>query len=239
MTLDPVAVATEWARHLPREFARDLAAALRGGAVALRVLEERVAQPISTAAVRIGFVLVKQGDAALAAGVLTGQLDARADQPQVTPVWTGPESGVGRGRLTLAVVADLIDEAQHELLLVSYATAPGERLRQALHAAGSRGVRITLLLERSADNPSFHGHGDPFPGLPARRLTWPQTARPVGASMHAKVLVVDRRIALVGSANVTGYALERNLECGLLVRGGQVPELLAEHLLTATALEPV
>lgn len=49
--------------------------------------------------------------------------------------------------------------------------------------------------------------------------------------MHAKVLVVDRRVALVGSANLTGYGLERNLECGLLVRGGLVPAALAEHLL--------
>ncbi len=55
--------------------------------------------------------------------------------------------------------------------------------------------------------------------------------------MHAKILVVDRRVALVGSANLTGYGLERNLECGLLVRGGPVPRLLVEHLLTARGLE--
>ncbi len=56
--------------------------------------------------------------------------------------------------------------------------------------------------------------------------------------MHAKVLVVDGRTALVGSANVTGSAMERNLECGLLVRGGEcgllvrggaVPRARAEH----------
>ncbi len=55
--------------------------------------------------------------------------------------------------------------------------------------------------------------------------------------MHAKVLVVDRRTALVGSANLTGYALERNLECGLLLRGGPVPSLLVDHLLSANGLE--
>lgn len=44
--------------------------------------------------------------------------------------------------------------------------------------------------------------------------------------MHAKVQVVDRRTALVGSANLTGYGLERNLECGLLVTGGAVPQAL-------------
>jgi phosphatidylserine/phosphatidylglycerophosphate/cardiolipin synthase-like enzyme len=55
--------------------------------------------------------------------------------------------------------------------------------------------------------------------------------------MHAKVLVVDRKTALVGSANLTGYGLERNLEAGMLIRGGPVPALLAEHLFTARGIE--
>ena len=54
--------------------------------------------------------------------------------------------------------------------------------------------------------------------------------------MHAKILVVDRRIALVGSANLTGHALERNLECGVLIRGGPVPGQLVAHLLGADSL---
>jgi cardiolipin synthase len=45
------------------------------------------------------------------------------------------------------------------------------------------------------------------------------------------VLIVDRCVALVGSANLTSYGLERNLECGLLIRGGPVPAALADHLL--------
>lgn len=237
MTLDPSAVAGLWAQQLPREFARDLAVALRAGTSALHALRAQVALPASSAAVRTGLALAKQGDAAFAAGVLTGQLDAGVDRPQVTPVWTGPESDVGHGRLTLAVVADLIDEAAHELLLASYATVPGISLRQALDAAVDRGVTVTLLLERSIDNPKFQGQGDPFPGLAARRLVWPAAARPTGASMHAKVLIVDRRTALVGSANLTGHALERNLECGLLIRAGNVPGLLVDHLLTARGLE--
>ncbi len=57
--------------------------------------------------------------------------------------------------------------------------------------------------------------------------------------MHAKVLIVDRRTALVGSANLTGPALERNLECGLLVSGGPVPTLLADHLFAAHGLTEV
>ena len=239
MTLDPVAVASRWAQQLPREFARDLAAALRAGTSALHALQAQAALPVSSAAVRTGLALVKQGDGAFAAGVLTGQLDAAATRPQVTPVWTGPDSTAGHGRLTLAVVADLIDEAERELVLASYATVPGDNVRQALHAAVERGVALTLLLERPQDNPKFRGHSDPFPGLSARRLAWQAAARPLDAAMHAKVLVVDRRTALVGSANLTGHALERNLECGLLVRGGPVPTLLADHLLAARGLAEV
>jgi cardiolipin synthase len=237
VTLDPVRIATRWAQQLPREFARDLAAALRQGTPALNALQARVALPASSAALRTGLALAKQGDGVFAAGVLTGQLDAVAAGAKITPVWTGPESDGGHSRLTLAVVADLIDEAKRELFLASYATVPGVDVQQALQAAVERGVSVTLLLERQQDNQKFHGHDNPFPGLTARRLAWPAAARPPDASMHAKVLVVDRRTALVGSANLTGHALGRNLECGLLVRGGTVPQLLVEHLLSADGLQ--
>lgn len=239
MTIDPTETARRWAQHLPREFARQLAAALRDGREALQALRTHAVLPASAAAVRTALDLTTQGDGPYAAGALVGWLEALDQQPQMTPVWTGPESGRAHGRLTLAVVADLIDEARHEILLASYATIPGQNVRRALDAAADREVNITVLLERNEDNPNFNGHGDPFPGLAARRLAWPADARPAGASMHAKVLVVDRRTALVGSANLTGHALERNLECGLLVRGGRAPALLAEHLLAAPGIQEV
>jgi cardiolipin synthase len=135
------------------------------------------------------------------------------------------------------VLADLIDEAQQEILLVSYATVPSNDVPSALDAAAGRGVEITMLFERNIDNPEFHGLAEPIPHVAARRLCWPAAVRPPGASMHAKLLVVDGRTALVGSANLTGYGLERNLECGLLVRGGPVPRLLAEHVLSAQGLQ--
>lgn len=105
----------------------------------------------------------------------------------------------------------------------------------ALVASG--GKRDHMLLERHTDNPRFDGPDDPFSGLPATRLCWPATARTPGAAMHAKVMVVDSTVALVGSANLMGPALERNLECGLLIRGGPVPLALRDHLLTLKGLE--
>jgi phosphatidylserine/phosphatidylglycerophosphate/cardiolipin synthase-like enzyme len=233
MTQDLVAVARDWADELPRDFARRLAVALRLGPDAVHHLRAEAVLPPSDAAVRMAMDLAVNGDGPFLAGLLVGRLESVIEQPTVTPVWTGPESETVQGRLTLAVLADLIEEARREVLLVSYATMPSEKVRAALSAAAERGVAITTLLERTADNPRFEGHGEPFPGISARRLCWPAADRPVGASMHAKVLVVDRHTALIGSANLTGYGLERNLECGVLIRGGHVPTLLVEHLLSA------
>lgn len=239
MTNDSHRLARRWADELPRDFAQQLAAALRAGGPALAALRADAVLPASVQAARTATELDARGDGPYTAGLLVGWLDAKAAQPTLTPVWTGPNSHAGPARLTLAVVADLIAEAHGDVVLASYATIPGPDVRFALGQAADRGVAITLLLERHQDNPAFQAHGDPFPGLPARRLAWPAGARPPGASMHAKVLVVDGRTALVGSANLTGHGLERNLECGLLIRGGPVPAQLRDHLLAADGLQDV
>jgi cardiolipin synthase A/B len=72
--------------------------------------------------------------------------------------------------------------------------------------------------------------GAPFSGLGAVRLHWPRGQRPAGASLHAKVIVVDDGIALVGSANLTNRAMETNLECGILIRGGPQPQAIRRHI---------
>ena len=62
----------------------------------------------------------------------------------------------------------------------------------------------------------------------ASLLQWPTERRPrddVGHAglMHAKAAVADSRIAFLSSANLTEAALERNMELGVLIRGGMLP----------------
>ena len=232
------ALARDWVRHLPRNFAAELAAALALGESEVQRLLAATATPVSQDAARAALVVARSGGGAYLAGLVDGWLAATTDLPVVRPVWTGPKSGVRGSRLTFAVVADLIAEANEEILLVSFATYPPIDVTAALAAAAERGVSVTLLLERAEDKPGWKGMADPFPDLDATHLCWPLAARHSGAALHAKVLVVDRRVALVGSANLTAHGLERNLECGLLVRGGEVPRLLAEHFLSAEGLVP-
>ena len=156
---------------------------------------------------------------------------ARARERQhIDVVWTGPETGTGTGRLTAAVITDLIGQARRELLLVTYASNNEPAIEAALAAAAERGVQITLLAERHDDNPAYTAIGTPFPGLPAVRLRWPASQRPHGAALHAKIVVVDDDIALVGSANFTSRAMASNLECGILIRGGPQPRAIRRHV---------
>jgi phosphatidylserine/phosphatidylglycerophosphate/cardiolipin synthase-like enzyme len=51
-----------------------------------------------------------------------------------------------------------------------------------------------------------------------------------GAKMHAKLAVADRAVMLVTSANLTQSGVAKNIEAGLLVRGGSAPRRAAEYV---------
>ena len=60
--------------------------------------------------------------------------------------------------------------------------------------------------------------------------------------VHAKVAVSDGKMCFITSANLTGYAMDRNMEAGVLIAGGHIPTLLDDHLRALAALnviEPV
>ena len=71
----------------------------------------------------------------------------------------------------------------------------------------------------------------------------PRSLEPVAGKrscLHAKCVVVDRRLALVTSANFTEAAQTRNIEVGALIRCDRFAAKVAEHfdtLVTARALQ--
>jgi cardiolipin synthase len=225
--------ASQTAELLPLADVRQLATAAQTGPAAVQGLRAQAgAAVLRSACDQLLGRLPAQGSPYLA-GLLAGAAQAfeRARQRQhLDVVWTGPETGGGAGRLTAATVIDLIGQARREILLVSYAINNDPLIEGALAAAAERGVEITILAERREDNPSYNAVGVPFPGLRAFRLRWPARRRPPGASLHAKIIVVDDSIALVGSANFTSRAMESNLECGILMRGGSEPSAIRHHI---------
>lgn len=221
------------AERLPTADVRRLAEAAAAGPPGVRQLRATVGSVILRDACDQLLHRLGHAEPAYLAGLLTGTARAveRARRRQsVSVVWTGPESGVSSSRLTAAAVIELINTARSEILLVSYAAHTEPSIAAALSSAAARGVAVTLLTERREDNPSYTAHSMPFPGLNALRLHWPGRSRPPGAALHAKIIVVDDQVALVGSANLTSRAVESNLECGILIRGGPQPRAIRDHV---------
>lgn len=232
MTADAADWASRIAERLPAPDVRQLARAAAGGQEAVRRFRGQVTAPVLRDACDQLLTRLTSEDPYLA-GLLAGAARAveRTRQRQsIDVVWTGPESGITTGRLTAATVTELIGQARREILLVSYATQTEPAIDAALTDAASHGVEITLLAEHPADNPAYSSPGTPFPRLPATRLRWPASQRSPGAALHAKIIVVDDDIALVTSANLTSRAMETNLECGILIRGGPQPRAIRDHI---------
>lgn len=228
------ATAADLAGILPAADLRTLADALLRGNGAFAELHARSgSDAIRAACARLAGLLACGADARTVAGALVGAghtASAIRTSVEIDVVWTGPLSEITTSRLTSEVIAELIGTARRELVLVGFATYDEPHVSAALYAAADRAVDITLLLERSEDNPAYRGPPSPFAGLAATRLAWHRKVRPNGAALHAKVLAIDRNAALVGSANITGRALEANLECGILIKGGHQPAAIFNHI---------
>lgn len=168
--------------------------------------------------------------AGLAAGY--GQ---RAGEVTVETVWSGPGSHHVPVRATAAVLADIVREARHELLLMTYSARPHQVLSEALGAAVGRGVAVSVVVETLQGAGSALSGEEPwraFGGVQGIELWhWPVSARTeAGAKMHAKLAVADRSVLLVTSANLTQSGVAKNIEAGLLIRGGTAPVRVAEHV---------
>jgi cardiolipin synthase A/B len=155
------------------------------------------------------------------------------DAEKLDLVATGPSSPFVSIRHTRAVLLELIDRAQRELILVSYAAYKVPALVDALGRARQRSVVVRLILESTADSAGAltHDGAEAFKALKegVEIYVWPLEKRPAGSRLHAKVAVADGELAFVTSANFTGHALDQNLEVGVLVTGGQTPKRLREH----------
>lgn len=221
---------------------RTIASALRGLAapVAAPATNTLADTPAARAAVARVVTTWAQGQESgnEVAGMLLGASEARLRverELSVELVWTGPTTRFVPTRRTEQVLLDLIASANTELFLVSFVAYDVRSVVTAMNEAASRGVRLRVLLEAST---SHGGTLDYDPAammrlsVPAAELfTWKEKPEPfVDGKVHAKVAVVDGKRAFVTSANLTGYALEKNMEAGILVNGGPVPISLTDHL---------
>jgi phosphatidylserine/phosphatidylglycerophosphate/cardiolipin synthase-like enzyme len=186
------------------------------------------------------------------APMLEVALAAKRNAPTTELVWTGPATMAVPVRRTEQVLFDLIRCAQYRLTLASFGVFQIPRLVDELEHSITRGVSIRFVL---GDRESVHDHEidrqrRQLGRMVADRaliLQWQEEKRPrdeQGRSglMHMKIAVADSQVAFFTSANLTEAALERNMEIGVLIRGGQMPnsiERLVDQLIETGELGSV
>lgn len=172
------------------------------------------------------------------AGMLLGASEARLRverELNIELVWTGPTTRFVPTRRTEQVLLDLIASATVDFFLVSFVAYDVPNVVTALNVAAGRGVRLRILLEASTSHGGTLNY-DPTAvmrsSVPSAELfTWRDKPEPFAdGKVHAKVAVVDGSRAFITSANLTGHALGKNMEAGVLLNGGSVPKGLSDHL---------
>lgn len=187
---------------------------------------------------------------ALSALITTVLAERTARPPtRVDLVWTGGEGKLAYARSTASVVRELFEAAERHVLIAGYSFDHGASLLEPLHRTMlERGVSTDLYLhidrapqEVDLDDyveravASFFAVNWPF-GTPHPAIhIAPSTIEPDSfASLHAKCVVMDERIAIVGSANFTERGQERNVEVGARIDDAGFARALVGQFRVAT-----
>lgn len=148
---------------------------------------------------------------------------------------------------TGAVMQTLIAEASSSIMLVGYAVHNGKRLFTPLAERMKLSPQLQVVMYLDISRPrtdtslsseivrrfaaDFRSKHWPWPQVPTI-LYDPRALAEGGevrASLHAKCVIVDRKAALITSANFTEAAHQRNIEAGVLVRHAPLVERLASY----------
>ncbi|HJU14244.1 MAG TPA: phospholipase D-like domain-containing protein [Candidatus Nitrosotalea sp.] len=132
---------------------------------------------------------------------------------------TGPEF-IGEGvRGTGPVIEEIIGDAQNEIQILAYLFTTSGRVLSLLESSLRKGIRVTIVINE------FEKQNDDIKEKITALINEFSHLKVVnfhkdgGEQLHAKVVVVDRKKAIVGSANFSWGGMTRNYEIGILLEG--------------------
>jgi len=176
--------------------------------------------------------------AAELAGMLTAAsfvVHRSATKLSLELVWTGPSSKFVPTRKTEQVLLEVIRAAKSELFLTSFVAYDVPSILEALDRAINAKIKVSVLLESSKEyggELSIDSIGKMHEALPGAEVYYWRKDKgdSSAAKVHAKIAVADNSACFISSANLTGHAMEKNMEAGVLLRGGSIPGELHKHL---------
>jgi putative cardiolipin synthase len=143
-------------------------------------------------------------------------------------------------------LAEVVEQARSEVLIVNAYIIPGDRMMQILRDATERGVRVRMLTNSLASNDvpavtakykkyrkplleagvelyEFRAHPEIQPGIID---TVPVVAKFAG--LHTKAAVIDGEIVYIGSLNLDPRSIRINTEMGMIITSRGLAERVAE-----------
>jgi phosphatidylserine/phosphatidylglycerophosphate/cardiolipin synthase-like enzyme len=157
-------------------------------------------------------------------------------------VWTGPTSPFVSARRTEQALLQVIESSREALFITSFVAYDVSSIVKALNSSISRGVKVLMLLESSSEyggSVSIDVIGKMKDLVPkATIFAWSNKSPAFfGGRVHAKIALADNKMCFITSANLTGFAMEKNMEAGVLINGGRLPIILQRHLQSLITLK--
>ncbi len=138
--------------------------------------------------------------------------------------------GVAGARLIGAEVIDMINSAKREIIIVAYRlTISVNEINQALEKALERGCNVRII--RNGADQIVRSEENYLENLLTKYTTlsvWDfkeTDAQMFGIALHAKMIIVDRKVAVVGSANFSRNGMIENHEIAVRLSGPEVKSL--------------
>lgn len=156
--------------------------------------------------------------------------EGRKHSPQVLVtgrLWLGANGARSIGNS----LVDLIDSAKQEIIIVAYRlTIAVPELTQSIESALSRGCLIRIIRDASGDPMALEDEYlnrllDDFQTFSL--WDFRDISGPYNCALHAKMVVVDRARAIVGSANFSRNGMIENHEIAVRLEGQPVSSLAA------------
>lgn len=242
VTQELVAALVEARRRVPRDAWQQVAARLveSEGILDLALFRHFLEGMINRDAAWILFEALKKNSTAKSSEIAAAMTTVdwvSGDKAALTEIiWTGPANNRFPARRIDQVLYDLITVAERRIVLVTFAAHRVHHLCERLTRAVARGVDLTLIVESEEESEGqlTRDAAAAFTNLPQAKIYyWPlqrrernEAGRP--AKLHAKCAIIDD-VAVIGSANLTDDAFNRNMELGLLVREQATVAAISEH----------
>lgn len=136
---------------------------------------------------------------------------------------SGPDSDVP---LILFSILQAINLATEEILITTPYFIPGESIVDALLVAAMGGVKVKILVPGESDSRIVNAAARSYYGMLVKAGVEIYLYKK--GFVHAKTLVADRKLAVVGSANMDYRSFDLNFEVNAIVYDKEIANQLAE-----------